>query len=226
MDRMPWPRTWNRVAALLCVGLLAAGCGLVDLEAVAADEQAPERLSAVAGAVDTSSADCTDVRLLVARGTREPGALGVIVGDPLYLALQERVDSASAAPVDYPAASITLSGVQEGSEDVIHQLTEQVEACPAQQVVLAGYSQGAMVIVTALEGMPTDLADRVAAVVLFGNPFRARGTGDFADRTIDVCATSDTICNAGAGNGTGFGHLSYTSDVDRAAQFIAEQVGS
>jgi cutinase len=220
--------TWSRLGALLCAGLLAAGCGLVDLEGIAAGQQPADAVSATGGASGGpgagDSGGCADVLLLAARGTGEPGTLGVVVGDPLRRALHERVGSASAAPVDYPAATITLNGILRGAENVVDELTRQAEACPDQQFALAGYSQGAMVILTSLNDLPPDLADRVAAVVLFGNPLRARGTGEFVDRTMDICATGDEICHGGPGNGTGFGHLSYTSDVDRAAQFIAEHI--
>lgn len=99
----------------------------------------------------------------------------------------------------------------------------QAEACPNQQFALSGYSQGAMVIATSLADMPADVADRVAAVVLFGNPFRAQGTGAFEGRTLDICASGDTVCN-GDSNGNGTGHLSYGEDVDQAAEFIADQL--
>jgi cutinase len=111
-----------------------------------------------------------------------------------------------------------------GAENVVDELTRQAERCPDQQFALAGYSQGAMVILTSLGDIPPEAADRVAAVVLFGNPLRARGTGDFGNRTMDICATADEICHGGPGNGEGIGHFSYTNDVDRAAQFIAEQI--
>jgi cutinase len=235
MERRTRPQLL-RLTTLLCAGLLASGCGFVDLGAAGAEQQLPDVLNgsgvgdggddaADADSGDDSGAggDCTDVRLLAARGTGEPGTLGLVVGDPLFQALAEQVESVSAAPVDYPSSSVTLTGVQQGADDVVDQLTEQADVCPNQQFALSGYSQGAMVIATSLADIPADVADRVAAIVLFGNPSRAQGTGEFNDRTLDICATGDTVCN-GARDGSGVGHLSYGGDVGRAAEFIAEQL--
>lgn len=211
-------RALRSTMALLCVVVLMAGCG--DLGGLSDD------LTQAGASGGSSSGDCADVLLLVARGTGEPGTLGFIVGDPLFAALQDQVgERASASPVDYPASADFSGGVRQGAADVVDQLTAQVEECPDQQFALAGYSQGAMVMVQALNDLPDDAAERVAAVVLFGNPVRALGTGDFADRTLDICANGDTICGS-AGTGSGTGHLSYTGDVDEAAAFIAEAIGA
>jgi hypothetical protein len=80
------------------------------------------------------------------------------------------------------------------------------------------------VITEALLELSPDVAERVAAAVLFGNPVRAAGTGEFSDRTLDICAAGDAICG-GTGNGNGTGHLSYGSDVEDAAAFMVEQLG-
>jgi cutinase len=176
----------------------------------------------------SDSGTCSDVLLLVARGTGEPGTLGFIVGDPLFAALQDQIgDQVSASPVDYPSSSITASGIQDGVDDVTSQLAAQVEDCPDQRFALAGYSQGAIVITESLLDLPAGAAEQVAAVALFGNPVRAAGTGEFSDRTLDICASGDTICSraGGSANGNGTGHLSYGSDVEDAAAFIVEQLG-
>ena len=209
-------RHLRAVAALLCVALCLAGCGVPGLS----DSLTPPNQGSGAG-----SGACSDVRLLVARGTGEPGELGFVVGDPLFAALQGQLGAQlSGAPVDYPASSITADGIRQGVEDVTSQLAAQVEDCADQQFALAGYSQGAIVITEALLELSPDAAERVAAVVLFGNPVRAAGTGQFSGRTLDICATGDTICG-GAGNGNGTGHLSYGSDVEDAAAFVVEQLG-
>jgi cutinase len=216
-------RVLRTVVALLCVGVFLAGCGVPGL----GDSLTPP--AADSGAADSGSGACSDARLLVARGTGEPGTLGFIVGDPLFARLQDQIgEQVSAAPVDYPASSITGDGIRQGVEDVTSQVAAQVEGCPDQQFALAGYSQGAIVITEALRDLPADAAEQVAAVVLFGNPVRAAGTGEFSDRTLDICATGDAICGAagnGNGNGNGTGHLSYGSDVEDAAAFIVEQFG-
>ena len=58
-----------------------------------------------------SAAACTDIDVPVARGTFEPGTLGLIVGDPVYQAVQNslrpRSHQASRRPSDPSRARIS-----------------------------------------------------------------------------------------------------------------------
>lgn len=195
--------------------------------------------SASAGRAATT---CSDVDVIVARGTGESGTLGRIVGDPVYAALQAKITTKklSAHPVNYPASLAQPASVQAGNTDVVNHLVAQAAACPDQRFILVGYSQGANVIdnsigissAGAIVGgpivatIPAELAPRVAAILLFGNPIRAIGknvTGPYADRTDDYCAQGDPICQAG---GLDFpAHLGYgkTNSV-AAAAFAAARV--
>ncbi|MGW4525536.1 cutinase family protein [Amycolatopsis sp. NPDC004378] len=195
---------------------------------------------AVATAPAASAAPCTDVDVPVARGTFEPGTLGVIVGDPVYQALQNqlRPRSTSGYRVDYPADLGEPASVQKGNTDLVNHVKTQAAACPQQRFVLVGYSQGANVVDNsigvssdgALVGgpivatIPAELAPRIAAVLLFGNPIRATGrqvTGTYQSRTKDYCADGDPVCQSG---GTDFlAHLSYGSDAADAAAFAASE---
>ncbi|GAB3148516.1 cutinase family protein [Amycolatopsis stemonae] len=195
---------------------------------------------AVATAPAASAAPCTDVDVPVARGTFEPGTLGVIVGDPVYQALrnQLRPRSTSGYRVDYPADLGEPASVQKGNTDLVNHVKTQAAACPQQRFVLVGYSQGANVVDNsigvssdgALVGgpivatIPAELAPRIAAVLLFGNPIRATGrqvTGTYQSRTKDYCADGDPVCQSG---GIDFlAHLSYGSDAADAAAFAASE---
>jgi cutinase len=94
----------------MCIVLFLAGCGVPGVS----DSLTPPDAGSGSG-----SGTCSDVRLLVARGTGEPGALGFVVGDPLFAALQDQIgEQVSASPVDYPASSITASGIRQGVEHV------------------------------------------------------------------------------------------------------------
>jgi cutinase len=189
-------------------------------------------------AAGTASADCADYDVVVARGTGEPGTLGVIVGDPVYAALRTALagHTTSAYPVSYPASLAQPASVQAGNTDLVRHVTDQAAACPGQRFVLVGYSQGANVVdnsigvssAGALVGgpivatLPDAVASRVASVLLFGNPIRALGksvTGTYADRTDDFCASGDPVCQPGGWNF--FAHLSYTADATTAAAFAA-----
>lgn len=214
-----------RTAKVLAVTILAlAGGGLTAAAAPAA-----------------SAAACTNIDVVVARGTSEPGTLGTIVGDPVYADLQTALagQTTSSYPVNYPASLNEPSSVEQGNADLVNHVTSQALACPSQRFILVGYSQGANVVdnsigissAGALVGgpivatIPDWIQPRIAAILLFGNPIRALGesvTGSYASRTDDFCASQDPVCQAGGTNWTA--HLSYGSDASAAAGFAAFMV--
>jgi cutinase len=212
--------TWRRVAALLGTAALAAA-GLTVVTAAPAQ------------------AACADIDVVVARGTGEPGVLGIIVGDPVFFALTRAItdQTLSSYRVDYPA-DLSPTSPLEGNLDAVEHVTQQAAACPSQRFILVGYSQGANVMdnsigissAGALVGgpivatIPASVEPRVAAVLLFGNPIRDIGrsvTGTYAARTLDICAAGDPVCSDGINV---LAHLSYTADAGRAAQFAAARV--
>ncbi|MFC7531557.1 cutinase family protein [Actinoplanes sp. GCM10030250] len=199
-------------------------------------------LLATGGAVTAASpavaaAPCTQVDVVVARGTGEPGTLGLIVGDPVYSAIQRRLTGTtlSSHAVDYPA-STSAGSPTAGNRALVEHVSEQAQACPSQRFVLVGYSQGANVVGNSLgissQGaavggpvvatIPASVQPRVAAVLVFGYPLRKLGrgiTGVYAERTLDICANRDVVCDP---LGTSvLAHLSYTGDASRAAAFAA-----
>ncbi|WP_443066437.1 cutinase family protein [Streptomyces sp. NBC_01262] len=201
---------------------LAAGAGLVAVTA------------------PTASAACADLDVVAARGTFEPGTLGLIVGDPVYAALRNKITgkSLTSYAVDYPA-SLDLTSAAQGNADLVDHVTAQAASCPNQRFILVGYSQGANVVDNSIgissagavvgspivATIPAALEPRVAAVLLFGNPIRALGksvTGTYQSRTIDFCATGDPICQNGGSDV--LAHLTYTNRADEAAAFAAGKV--
>ena len=187
-----------------------------------------------------SAAACSDIDVVAARGTFEPGTLGLIVGDPVYSALQRKLTgkSLSSYKVNYPA-DLSLTSAAQGNADVVNHVKSQAAACPNQRFVLVGYSQGANVVDNSIgvssagavvgspivATIPAALEPRVAAVLLFGNPIRALGksvTGVYQGRTVDFCAHGDPICENGGGDV--LAHLGYTANADAAAAFAAGRV--
>lgn len=184
----------------------------------------------------SAAAACTDVDVVVARGTWEPGTLGLIVGDPVYSALKGKLlfRSTSSYPVNYPA-DLGLGSASKGNTNLVDHVTSQAAACPNQKFVLVGYSQGANVVDNsigissdgALVGAPITatisaaIEPKVKAILVFGNPIRAIGrsiTGTYKSRTLDTCASGDPIC----GNGLNvLAHLSYGGSANTAATFAA-----
>jgi cutinase len=187
-----------------------------------------------------SAATCSDIDVVAARGTFEPGTLGLIVGDPVFSALQQQITgkSLSSYAVNYPA-DLSLTSAAQGNADAVNHVNAQAAACPDQRFILVGYSQGANVIDNSIgissDGavvgspivatLPAAVEPKVAAILLFGNPIRALGksvTGTYQSRTIDFCADGDPICQNG---GTDVGaHLGYTADADAAATFAAGRI--
>ncbi|RNF89436.1 cutinase family protein [Streptomyces botrytidirepellens] len=187
-----------------------------------------------------TAAACTDIDVVAARGTFEPGNLGFIVGDPVYSALQKKITgkTLSGYKVNYPA-DLSLTSAAQGNADMVNHVKSQAAACPNQRFVLVGYSQGANVVDNSIgissagavvgspivATIPAALEPKVAAVLLFGNPIRAIGksvTGTYQSRTIDFCAKGDPICQSG---GLDVGaHLGYTANAEAAATFAAGKV--
>ena len=187
-----------------------------------------------------SAATCSDIDVVAARGTFEPGTLGLIVGDPVFSALQQKITgkSLSSYAVNYPA-DLSLTSAAQGNADAVNHVNAQAAACPDQRFILVGYSQGANVIDNSIgissdgavvgspivAALPAAVEPKVAAILLFGNPIRALGksvTGTYQSRTIDFCADGDPICQNG---GTDVGaHLGYTADADAAATFAAGRI--
>ncbi|MFE3759859.1 cutinase family protein [Nocardia tengchongensis] len=177
---------------------------------------------------------CAAVDVVVARGTGEPGWLGDQIGDPLFDMLQDRLPvSATAYRVNYPADYSFDVGA--GSADLVRHLTARAAACPDQQFVLVGYSQGAAVVQAALGTgvvswypgrvqLPGYLGARVAAVLLFGDPVRGLGwnvPGEYLSRTGDWCVGGDPVCGSGLNANA---HVAYGSDLVDAANFTADHL--
>ncbi|MFG3722871.1 cutinase family protein [Streptomyces massasporeus] len=209
-----------RIRMCLAALSLAGGAGLATLSA-------PPALAAA----------CSDVEVVAARGTFEPGTLGFIVGDPVYSALQKKAagKNVTAYKVNYPADLSPTSAAQ-GNLDLVNHVKSQAAACPNQKFVLVGYSQGANVVDNSIgissagavvgspivATLPAAVEPKVAAVLLFGNPIRALGksvTGTYQSRTLDLCAEGDPVCENGGGDVGA--HLSYRDDAEEAATFAA-----
>jgi cutinase len=193
-----------------------------------------------------ASADgCSDVELVFARGTGDfPRPLGIL-GVPLSAALKRELPgrSVTATGVDY-AADFAQTSDGPGATVMSRHIAEVADRCEDTQFVIGGYSQGASVTDIAIaargsralgrgETIPTDLAPRIAAVVVFGNPLSGFGgttlenaSDLYGDRTRSFCGNADTICGGARNGNVQGGHLSYASNgaVDDAAEFAAGHI--
>lgn len=186
------------------------------------------------------AADCPDVEFVFARGTNEPPGLGR-VGQALSNQLGAQLGGRTLGvyAVNYPA-TYDFRAAADGASDATNRIAVTSQRCPSTRFVLGGYSQGAAVIdmllgipplgervgdVGSAPPLPAGLADRVAAVAVFGNPATKFGNPvtvaapPFVGKAIDLCNSGDPICSQGRNP---FAHTSYekTDLVGRAAGFI------
>lgn len=199
--------------------------------------------SAVLGPTATAqAAPCPDVELIFARGTSEAPGIGR-VGQALNSQLVSQLGGRSIGTygVNYPATYDFLAAA-DGAIDATNHMTSMADRCPATRFILGGYSQGAAVVdmlmgipplgnkigdIGSAPPLPAGLADKVAAVAVFGNPATKFGNpvsaalAPFAGKAIDLCNDGDPICSRGRNP---FAHTSYenTPLVGQAAGFVSQ----
>ncbi|MEW5809273.1 MAG: cutinase family protein [Actinomycetota bacterium] len=215
-------RHWAHAAATLITGAAATLAGGVTAPTAAAQ-------------------GCPDVEVVFARGTSEQAGVGG-VGQAFVDAVRAQAAPRSVGvyAVNYAAANNfdqredIARTVIDGVRDEADHVQSMAADCPDTRMVLGGYSQGAVVsgfttsdtvpamIPTAVapRPMPPEVADHVAAVVLFGTP-----SGEFldrygapaitigsryADKTLQLCAQGDTICSGAPDGGPTVAHALYS----------------
>lgn len=200
--------------------------------------------SSTDAAADTNTAaaaaDCKAVTVIFARGTTEPGTLGAVVGPGLNTALGTALNNnavvtgvAYAADAGGIATEISPSGGA-GTKAMVKAVTDALASCPSTQIVLSGYSQGAMLVHNTMSNLDAAAAGKVKAAVTFGDPFVGQAVKGIPDGAFkSFCASADTVCATGAGtspssggttSASATGHLGYGSDTTAAATFIKGKV--
>jgi len=195
-----------------------------------------------------SAASCPDVEVVFARGTHEPpgtGSTGQAFVDALRPQIGER--SVEVYPVDYPASDQWATGA-DGVRDAAARVVSIATSCPRTKTVLGGYSQGAAVAgfvtssavpegvdpATVPQPLQPDIAEHVAAVVLFGLPNdRAMNfLGQppvtigplYENKTRELCAVDDPVCSDGL-NFAGHNSANYIGDLaSQGASFAADRL--
>ncbi|CAM4068454.1 Cutinase [Mycobacterium basiliense] len=197
-----------------------------------------------------SAEPCPNVEVVFARGTGEPPGLGP-TGQAFVDSLRSRVGGRSVGvyPVNYPASEDWDTGL-DGIRDAGGHVVSMAGSCPDTKMVLGGYSQGAAVMgfvtsaavpdgvdpATVPKPLAPDVAEHVAAVVLFGTPnVRAMNfLGEppivigpaYQGKTIKICVPEDPVCSDGLNFAA---HNSYADDgtvVDQGVAFAASRLGA
>lgn len=198
-----------------------------------------------------SAAPCPDVELVFARGTFEaPGVGGT--GQAFVDSLRSKLGNKSldVYPVNYPA-SLDFQTAADGVIDASNKVQAVAAECPKTKIVLGGFSQGAAVagyltadsvpvgfqMPAGLTGpMPPAIADRVAAVALFGKPSSGflqmvANTAPpitvghlYAAKTADLCIPEDPICSPAGSDSNAHNLYPANGLTDQAATFVVQRV--
>ena len=205
---------------------------------------------AASAAPVVSAQGCPDVQVLFARGTGEDPGVGP-TGQAFVDNLRGRIGGRSmdVYPINYPATQEWQTGL-DGIRDAGARVESTAASCPQTKMVLSGYSQGAAVMgfvtsaavpdgvdpATVPKPLAPDIANHVAAVVLFGMPnVRAMDFlgqppvvigPTYAAKTIKVCAPEDPVCSDGMNFAA---HDTYADDgsiVDKGAEFAASRINA
>ena len=161
---MPTSRTRSR--ALLAASTVAVAALLAGAIVPVAGASAPSAREAV------DAITCTDVLFLGARGSGQPQGgsaddAGTGLGKQVYSVSQRLTRqlpgrAVTSQAVTYPAQGVELlatnpdayfTSLELGAQSVQTVLRDRAAACPQERVVLAGYSQGAMVVHRALQDL-------------------------------------------------------------------------
>ncbi|KAF4549273.1 Cutinase-like protein 5 [Elsinoe fawcettii] len=175
---------------------------------------------------DVTANRCGALTLLFARGTTEPGTLGIIVGPQLASALNtDLAGNVALQGVNYPATREgNINRGQDGGPEMARLAQLALQNCPDTKIALVGYSQGAMVVRNAVSksGLPSE---NVAAIVQFGDPQRNLSIGTVTnDKILNICRAGDDVCEQGLYSIKG-PHLQYGQDATTAADFLIRTVG-
>lgn len=167
---------------------------------------------------------CTTYTVIFARGTSEPGNVGILVGPPFFDALQSVVGSSALTIQGVNDYSASVDGYLEGgdpagSAEMAAQITAAYNACPNTKLVASGYSQGGQIVHNAIGLLPATVASWISKVVIFGDPDDGTPLPNVASSKVDVyCHTGDNICV----NGDLIlpAHLTYAINAAAAATFV------
>ncbi|TVY26156.1 Cutinase [Lachnellula hyalina] len=168
---------------------------------------------------------CTEYTVIFARGTTEPGNVGVLVGPPFFDALTTTL-GASALTIqgvnDYDAdiAGYEAGGDAGGSAEMAKQISAAMAACPDTKLVASGYSQGGQIVHNAAAQLPAATASWISKVVVFGDPDNGTAIANVDPSKVKTfCNVGDNICVNG--DLILVPHLIYGENAEEAATFVA-----
>jgi len=167
---------------------------------------------------------------------------GSIAYNSIYQNVLAAVPRGAKQELQYSTSAEYSATVTQGAQAEVRLIAAQLAKCPETLFVLLGYSKGAMVQTQTLTSKDIP-QDKIAAVVLFGNPYFRAGAAQnkcdarsgmgvaamtgvrmpeqLADRVFDCCVTGDQVCQSA---GSIMGHLTYSSHENDASQFVIQKL--
>ncbi|KAL2881993.1 hypothetical protein SGCOL_002732 [Colletotrichum sp. CLE4] len=172
------------------------------------------------------NAACADITVIFARGTTEPGNIGLVTGPPFFDALNQQrgTKSVSIQGVEYPAtfAGFNKNG-SEGVPSMTNFINEAATNCPSTKIVMSGYSQGALVVRSTANSLPAATMAKINSVLTFGDPGNPGAITGAEGKTKIICHENDAVCSGGF---ITVDHLTYAEDADAAAQFVLQMANA
>lgn len=92
---------------------------------------------------------------------------------PMIQTILEQFPGGVSLPVEYPAG--VAQNTTSGEKFVIDTINQGLDNCPEQKYGLFGYSQGATLMLRALDQLEGEATDAIGSVILVGNPYRLPG---------------------------------------------------
>ncbi|KAH9209030.1 putative cutinase [Leptodontidium sp. 2 PMI_412] len=171
---------------------------------------------------------CAQMTIIFARGTTEPGNMGVFAGPQLVQAVQTAMPGTSinVQGVNYTATiqGYLAGGGTDGTTSMTNFVNQALTTCPDTKVVMSGYSQGGQVVHNTAKAMGAATMARINSVVIFGDPQSQTPVTGAENKTLVICHSDDNICS----NGDLIlpAHLTYGFDSPQAGQYVAKMAGA
>lgn len=171
-----------------------------------------------------SASNCAPYTVIFARGTSEPGNVGILVGPPFFDALRGLVGSGSVNVQGVNGYSASVAGYVEGgdpagSSSMASEIQSAHSLCPNTKLVVSGYSQGGQIVHNAIGLLPASVASWISKVVIFGDPDNGKALPNVAASKVDTyCHAGDNICVNG--DLILVPHLTYGENAAAAAAFV------
>jgi len=167
-----------------------------------------------------NAAGCKPNILIYAKGTLEPGDLGITVGPQLASGLDSTKWQVTGVQYDNSFDNDYCLGLP-GGINVRAALANATSVCPQSRIALSGYSQGALVVRNALARAPLAQVKKVVNVVTFGDPMVGAPIGQYTHNGGPLhvfCMNGDGVCNGQLD--VGLAHLSYFLDVSQGVAIL------